>query len=100
MTEYLVSLINMKGLELFLKALENAFSNKRGFYVYRLYSKECKFPAYKNFILEVWCIDGECKTLVSKIDITEKHTTLEEKQNIEDKLTRQTMENVLKYYGI
>lgn len=90
----------MKTLNIFLEALNSRLDNKRGFFVPKITTLDCKFPAYKNFILEVWCIDGECKTLVSKVDIIEKHTTLEEKQNIEDKLTRQTMENVLKYYGI
>ena len=93
-------LINMKSLNLFLEALENVFSYKRGFFVQRLYTKECKFPAYKNFILEIWCIDGEYKTLISKVDVTEKHTTVEEKENLESILTKKTIENVLNYYGI
>ena len=93
-------LTNMKSLNLFLEALESSFSNKRGFYIPRLYSNDCKFPAYKNFILEVWCIDGEYKTLISKVDITEKCTTLEEKESLEKHLIKQTIENVLKYYGI
>jgi len=90
----------MESLNLFLEALENSFSHKRGIYVSRFYSENCKFPAYKNFILEVWCIDGEYKTLISKIDITGKYTTTEEKEDLKNKLIKCTMEKVLRYYGI
>ncbi len=92
--------INMKSLDLFLKALETTFNNKRGIYVPRKVYNTCKFPAYKELLLEVWCIDGEYKTLVSKVNIVNRCTTEEEKAFIEDAATIETIKNILNYYGI
>ena len=90
----------MKTLNIFLKALEETLGNKRGFYVPKKTSLACKFPAYKRIVLEVWCVDGSYETLISKVDITEKSTTIEEQENLEDKVIKDTIKNILKYYGI
>ena len=90
----------MKEIDLFLKALENTLNNKRGCYISNTCTLDCKFPAYKQMIAEVWCIDGDYKTLISKVDITEKSTTKEEYDQLKSKVIQATFENILRYYGI
>ena len=92
--------INMEALNIFLKALESRLHSKRGFFVPVINTINCKFPAYKKESVEVWCIDGEYKTLISKVEVTERMVTEEEKQYVKEKLLKKTFKNILKYYGI
>ena len=94
----------MKTLNIFLKALEETLGTKRGFFVPRKTSEACRFSAYKKIILEVWCIDGSYETLISKVEAVGKssisNTTIEEQENLEDNIIKDTIKNILKYYGI
>lgn len=90
----------MKSLDLFLKALEGIFNNKRGLFIPRRVYNNCKFPAYKELKVEVWCVDGGHATLISSVNVKDRCTTAEEKAALEEKATVETIKNILKYYGI
>ena len=90
----------MINLTLFLKALGNVLSPLRGMFVDRWFTEPTKFPAIKKVTIEVWCIDGDNRTLLSKVSATERIITEEEKQEVHNKLIIQTIENVLKHYGL
>ena len=90
----------MTSIDIFLKALSNRMDTHRGKFICNTYTKPCKFPAYKCMTIEVWNVDGEQKTLLSKEEITERMVDEEEKQNISQQLMIKSIENVLKWYGI
>lgn len=90
----------MKELDIFLKALSNVLNNKRGFYIPRLYTKPSKFGAVKSTTIEVWCVDGEYKQLISSSSRTENIDSKEKEDEIKNLLMQETIENILKWYGL
>ena len=90
----------MNELKIFLKALTNVMKNKRDTYIPRLYSKPSKFGAVKAVTLEVWCVDGENKQLISSTSRTENVVSLEAEAELRQLLVQETIENILKWYGL
>lgn len=91
----------METIDIFLRALERRLGFKEKFFVCRRSTTiDEKFHAYKKYVMEIWCIDGSYNHNISTVQIVERVTTQEEKQQIEIKLLGQTYENILRYYGI
>ena len=90
----------MKIIDVFLKALENVMGNHRGFYVPQYTVTPTKVPAIKEFLLQVWCVDGEYKTLLSTVKRVEHCTEKWEMDVLEERVQRESIENILKYYGL
>lgn len=93
-------MMNTKSLDLFLKALELTFKGKRGTYVLKTNTYDCRFPAYKKLLVEVWYVDGSYKTLISTAEIVGKYDTTAEKEYMEDSVMQSTILNILKFYGL
>lgn len=89
----------MKSLNTFLKALEQVFSNKRGFYVPKYTVTKTKVNCIVNHTLEVWCIDSSYKTNISSISKNYNINDFTDEQIKQDLIT-QTIINILKYYGL
>ena len=90
----------MKELDIFLKALSNIMKGKRGTYIPRLTKKPSKFGAVQTYTLEVWCMDGENKQLISSTSRTENVVSLEAEAELRQLLVQETIENILKWYGL
>lgn len=90
----------MKELDIFLKALSNRMKEKRGTYIPRLTKKPSKFGAVQTYTLEVWCVDGENKQLISSASRTENVVSLEAEAELRQLLVQETIENILKWYGL
>lgn len=90
----------MNELKIFLKALTNVINNKKGTYIPRLYSKPLKFGAVKIVTLEVWCVDGENKQLISSASRTKNIDSKEKEIEINNQLVQETIENILRLYGL
>ena len=90
----------MKELDIFLKALSNIMKGKRGTYIPRLTKKPSKFGAIQTYTLEVWCVDGENKQLISSASRTENVVSLEAEAELRQLLVQETIENILKWYGL
>lgn len=90
----------MKELDIFLKALSNIMKGKRGTYIPRLTKKPSKFGAVQTYTLEVWCVDGENKQLISSASRTENVVSLEAEAELRQLLVQETIENILKWYGL
>lgn len=90
----------MNELKIFLKALINVIKDKRGTYIPRLYSKPSKFGAVKVVTLEVWCVDGKNKQLISSTSRTENVDSIEKELEINNQLIQETIENILRWYGL
>lgn len=90
----------MKELDIFLKALSNIMKGKRGTYIPRLTKKSSKFGAVQTYTLEVWCVDGENKQLISSTSRTENVVSLEVETKLRQLLIQETIENILKWYGL
>ena len=90
----------MKELDIFLKALSNIIKGKRGTYIPRLTKKPSKFGAVQTYTLEVWCVDGENKQLISSASRTENVVSLEAEAELRQLLVQETIENILKWYGL
>ena len=90
----------MKELDIFLKALSNIMKGKRGIYIPRLTKKPSKFGAVQTYTLEVWCVDGESKQLISSASRTENVVSLEAEAELRQLLVQETIENILKWYGL
>ena len=90
----------MKELDIFLKALSNRMKEKRGTYIPRLAKKPSKFGAVQTYTLEVWCVDGEDKQLISSASRTENVVSLEVEAELRQLLIQETIENILKWYGL
>ena len=90
----------MKELDIFLKALSNRMKEKRGTYISRLTKKPSKFGAVQTYTLEVWCVDGENKQLISSASRTENIVSLEAEAELRQLLVQETIENILKWYGL
>ena len=90
----------MKELDIFLKALSNIMKNKRVTYIPRLTKKPSKFGAVQTYTLEVWCVDGENKQLISSTSRTENVVSLEAEAELRQLLVQETIENILKWYGL
>lgn len=90
----------MKELDIFLKALSNRMKGKRGTYISRLIKKPSKFGAIQTYTLEVWCVDGENKQLISSTSRTENVVSLEAEAELRQLLVQETIENILKWYGL
>ena len=90
----------MKELDIFLKALSNIMKGKRGTYIQRLTKKPSKFGAVQTYTLEVWCVDGENKQLISSTSRTENVVSLEAEAELRQLLVQETIENILKWYGL
>lgn len=90
----------MEALDIFLKALEETFKGKRGIYVAKKATYDCKFAAFKRVVVEVWCVNGDYRTLVSSVESTGKYTATEDKKIMENKLITETIKSVLQYYGL
>lgn len=76
----------MNELNIFLKALTNVMKDKRGTYIPRLYSKPLKFGAVKVITLEVWCVDGDSKQLISSTSRTENVNSKEKELEVNNQL--------------
>lgn len=90
----------MKELDIFLKALSNIMKGKRGTYIPRLTKKPSKFGAIQTYTLEVWCVDGDSKQLISSASRTENVVSLEAEAELRQLLVQKTIENILKWYGL
>ena len=90
----------MKELDIFLKALSNIMKEKRGTYIPRLTKKSSKFGAVQTYTLEVWCVDGKNKQLISSASRTENVVSLEAEAELRQLLVQETIENILKWYGL
>ena len=90
----------MKELDIFLKALSNIIKGKRGTYIPRLTKKPSKFGAVQTYTLEVWCVDGENKQLISSASRTENVVSLEAEAELRQLLVQETIDNILKWYGL
>lgn len=90
----------MKELDIFLKALSNRMKGKRDTYIPRLTKKPSKFGAVQTYTLEVWCVDGESKQLISSASRTENVVSLEAEAELRQLLIQETIENILKWYGL
>ena len=90
----------MKELDIFLKALSNRMKEKRGTYIPRLTKKPSKFGAVQTYTLEVWCVDGDNKQLISSASRTENVVSLEAEAELRQLLVQETIENILKWYGL
>lgn len=90
----------MNELKIFLKALTNVMKDKRGTYIPRLYSKPSKFGAIKAITLEVWCVDGDNKQLISSTSRTENVDSKEKELEVNNQLVQETIENILRWYGL
>ena len=90
----------MKELDIFLKALSNIMKEKRVTYIPRLTKKPSKFGAVQTYTLEVWCVDGENKQLISSASRTENVVSLEAEAELRQLLVQETIENILKWYGL
>ena len=90
----------MKELDIFLKALSNIMKGKRGTYIPRLTKKPSKFGAVQTYTLEVWCVDGENRQLISSSSRTENIVSLEAETELRQLLVQKTIENILKWYGL
>ena len=90
----------MKELDIFLKALSNIMKGKRGTYIPRLTKKPSKFGAVQTYTLEVWCVDGDNKQLISSASRTENVVSLEAEAELRQLLVQETIENILKWYGL
>ena len=90
----------MKELDIFLKALSNIMKGKRGIYIPRLTKKPSKFGAVQTYTLEVWCVDGDNKQLISSTSRTENIVSLEAEAELRQLLIQETIENILKWYGL
>lgn len=90
----------MKELDIFLKALSNIMKGKRGTYIPRLTKKPSKFGAVQTYTLEVWYVDGENKQLISSTSRTENVVSLEAEAELRQLLVQETIENILKWYGL
>lgn len=90
----------MNELNIFLKALSNIMKGKKSTYIPRLTKKPSKFGAVKTYTLEVWCIDGENRQLISSSSRTENIVSLEAETELRQLLVQETIENILKQYGL
>lgn len=90
----------MNELNIFLKALSNVIKGKRSTYIPRLTKKPSKFGAVKTYTLEVWCVDGEDRQLISSSSRTENIVSLEAETELRQLLVQETIENILKWYGL
>ena len=90
----------MNELNIFLKALSNVMKEKRGIYIPRLIKKPSKFGAVKTIIIEVWCVDGDIKHLISSTSRTENIDSKEKEVEVNNQLVQETIENILKWYGL
>lgn len=90
----------MNELKIFLKALTNVMKDKRSTYIPRLYSKTSKFGAVKTITLEVWCVDGDNKKLISSTSRTENVDSKEKELEVNNQLVQETIENILRWYGL
>ena len=90
----------MKELDIFLKALSNIMKGKRGTYIPRLTKKPSKFGAVQTYTLEVWYIDDKNRQLISSTSRTENIDSKEKELEVNNQLVQETIENILKYYGL
>ena len=90
----------MKELDIFLKALSNRMKGNQSTYIPRLTKKPSKFGAVKTYTLEVWCVDGKNKQLISSTSRTENMVSLEVEVELMQLLIQETIENILKWYGL
>ena len=90
----------MKELDIFLKALSNIMKGKRSTYIPRLTKKPSKFGAVQTYTLEVWCVDGKNRQLISSSSRTENIVSLEAETELRQLLVQETIENILKWYGL
>lgn len=93
----------MKELNVFLKALSNVFKSgslKRGQYIPTLKITPSKFGAIKTYELEVWLVDGDTKERISFSSRTERSVSPEEDLAIRENIVIETIENILKRYGL
>ena len=73
----------------------------RGFFVSKLNVEQGKISKlYKTYTLEVWCVDGENKQLISSASRTENVVSLEAEAELRQLLVQETIENILKWYGL
>lgn len=90
----------MKELDIFLKALSNRMKGNQSTYIPRLTKKPSKFGAVQTYTLEVWCIEGEDKQLISSASRTKNVVSLEVEAELRQLLIQETIENILKWYGL
>lgn len=90
----------MKELDIFLKALSNRMKGNQSTYIPRLTKKPSKFGAVQTYTLEVWCVDVEGKQLISSASRTENVVSLEVEAKLRQLLIQETIENILKWYGL
>ena len=90
----------MNELNIFLKALSNVMKEKRSTYIPRLTKKPSKFGAVQTYILEIWCVDSDNKQLISSASRTENVVSLEAEAELRQLLVQETIENILKWYGL
>lgn len=90
----------MKALGIFLNVLNNRMKGTRGLLIPRLTKKPCKFGAVQKYTIEIWCIDNSIKTLISSSSRTESIDSKEKEEEVIDSLIQETIDNILKRYGL
>ena len=91
----------MKALNIFLKALEELFKDTGMTFIPKRVTLPSRFPAYSHIRFEVWSLAKDrVETLISSVETTDKITTPEEREQAGDKLSKETIKNILRYYGI
>lgn len=90
---------NLKSLEVFLKALEDALTFKRGYFIPIIATINSKFPAIKIIKLEVYCIDDSYRKCISSEKYSFNSSEVSKETAI-DVIIGITIKNILKFYGI
>ena len=90
----------MKSLDLFLQALKEIFSDTVGIYIPHLSISPTRFNAIKKFTLQVWCKQGSENHLISSVEKTDKSTDDITKEKIINSMIKDTIKNILNWYGI
>lgn len=90
---------NIKSLEIFLKALEDALALKRGYFIPIIVTTSSKFPIIKTIKLEVYCVDGSYKKCISSEKYSFNSSEVS-KENATDIIIGTTIKNILRFYGI
>lgn len=95
----------MKSIDLFLKALEKTYKERKITFVPRWHNvRDDKFPAFTKFNLEVVeIVEGKINMRfnvqrIENLSLTTYIPKEEIKKNAEDTLTQQMIEMILKYY--
>lgn len=87
-------------LNLFLKALQNRLSTKRGVFTPVERTIDTRYPAIKTYSIDLYLVDGEYNIVICSASATERCVTKEDKEYLKNKVAQEIIEKTLEYYGI